>query len=191
MYAFIPSWGLPLDETLLVVALILVVVDFFLTTDIPTHVAYVLVATVVARHIPAHVLYQVLGGLGAWFALVTFHYLVWRNILQAFSNRFVAPDRHHLAAERVVGAHGEIKIVEGKTMVSIEGDLWPVEDSPAIETGTMVRIVSQKDGAVRVERLPRRNSDDRFAGALTGQNLTRGGRYGSYLLHPTGTLLPD
>lgn len=152
MNEFISWWGLSLNETLLIVALILVVVDFFLATDIPTHIAYVLVAFVVTMQIPAHLLYQILGGLVTWFVLVTFHYLVWRNVLKTVSNRFVAPDRHKLAAERAVGADGEIKDVEGKKMVSIEGDLWPIDGGDDLEPGTKVKVVAQESGAVRVER---------------------------------------
>jgi membrane protein implicated in regulation of membrane protease activity len=45
-----------------------------------------------------------------------------------------------------------IKVVEGKRMVSIEGDLWPVDGGEDLEPGAKVRVLAQESGAVRVER---------------------------------------
>ncbi len=143
-------WGLPLTETLLAVAFLLVMIDFFIQSDLPTHVAYVLVTFVVARLVPAHLLYKIMAGVCVWFALVGFHYLFWRNVLKEVSNRFIAPNRHADISDRLVGAVGEIKEVEKKRMVSIEGDLWPVADESVAENGIKVKVMAVEDGALKV-----------------------------------------
>ena len=38
----IPWWGLTLNHTLFLLAVVLICVDFFVSTDVPTHVAYII-----------------------------------------------------------------------------------------------------------------------------------------------------
>ena len=67
-------WGLSFNQTILSVAVLLVAMDFFLPTDVPTHIAYILVCALVAITIHAHILIKILSRLLAWFGFVVFHY---------------------------------------------------------------------------------------------------------------------
>ncbi|MCK6474826.1 MAG: hypothetical protein L6R28_24160 [Planctomycetes bacterium] len=150
----IGGWGLTANQTLLGIAALLVAIDFFIATDLPTHVAYVLLSILVALNVDVHPLYRSLAGCGAWFALVVFHYLVWRQVLRRFADRVVTPDRFKDAPQRVVGAVGELKVIEERRMVAIDGDLWPLDPAQAGEAfaaGHAVRVVKVNGGAVQVE----------------------------------------
>lgn len=150
----IGGWGLTANQTLLGIAALLIVIDFFVASDALTHVAYVLLSILVALHVDVHPLYRSLAGCGAWFALVAFHYLVWRKALRRFADRVVAPDHFKDAPQRVVGAVGELKVIEERRMVAIDGDLWPLDPAQAGEAfaaGHAVRVVKVNDGAVQVE----------------------------------------
>lgn len=143
-------WGLSLNQTVLLVAAILVVVDFFIPTDVPTHIAYVLLCALVAINVDAHILVRILCALLAWFALVAFHYLFWRATVQKVVNNIIAPDRFQSGADGVVGSLGTIRIVDGITMVRVKGDLWPCHGADALADGASVKVVSQTDGELEV-----------------------------------------
>ena len=144
-------WGLSLNQTILLVAAIFVVIDFFVPTEVPTHIAYVLLCVLLAINIPAHILVKILCGLLAWFGLIAFHYCVWRATVQKVVNRFIAPDRLQSGADGTVGNAGIIREVDGNKMVKVRGDLWPCDGCEDLTDGTPVVVVSAKDGILGVK----------------------------------------
>ena len=146
-------WGLSLNQTLLVAAVILVVIDIFFATDIPTHIAYVLASVVLARMVEAPILVRILAGILAWFALVAFHYWVWRKLVGKFTNRFVAPEKYKSGLDRLIGATGTAKAIEQTRMVEIEGDLWPYEGAEGVASGTKVKVIAVHENKLVVEPL--------------------------------------
>ena len=148
MEIFTELWGVSLNQTIILVAVILVVADFFIPTDLPTHIAYVLLCALVGINIHAHVLIRILCALLAWFALVAFHYCFWRATLQKIVNKFIAPDRFRSGAEALVGNEGSIREVEGNKMVKVKGDLWPCHGVENMSEGTRVMVVGVTDGVL-------------------------------------------
>lgn len=148
-------WGLSLNETLIVVAVILMVIDCFLPTDIPTHLAYVIFSFVIARFFHVHFLYRILIGIVAWFATLAFHYLFWKSVLHSIANKFIAPDRCRTGVEGLIGATGEVKTIEDKNMVVIHGDLWPYTSPETVEAGDAVEVKGVNNGVLEVLRVER------------------------------------
>jgi membrane protein implicated in regulation of membrane protease activity len=146
MEALTEMWGMSLNQTILLVAAILVVVDFFIPSEAPTHFAYILLCALVAINIDAHILIKILCALLAWFALVAFHYCFWRATVQKFVNTVIAPDRFRPGADGTVGDAGVISDVDGNKMVRVKGDLWPCHGADSLSDGTRVTVVSAKDG---------------------------------------------
>ncbi len=149
------SWGLSLNHTLLVLGVILMVADFFVGTDLLSHVAYIIFSFVIARNMPYHFMYKVLIGLVAWFAIISCHYLFFKRFVQQAVNRIIAPDRYLEGADGLVNKTGEVKEVEEKKMVMIEGDLWPVESAQELRAEQKVKVVKAKDGVLTVEQIER------------------------------------
>ena len=147
---FFGGWGLSINETLVIVAILLMILDFFLSSDILTHVAYVLFCVVFARLFPVHILYQVLFGVIAWFAVVAFHYTIWKSLLQRFINQIIAPDMIKTGAEGVIGLSGGIREIEGKMMVELNGDLWAFHCDTQVRPGDTVRVTSIDKGMLIV-----------------------------------------
>lgn len=150
MQGFVSWWGLGLDQTLIGLALLLAVVDFFVVSDLPTHVAYLLLAGVVARNAPVEPLYAALAGVLAWFVLVAFHYLVWRRVLERFANRYVAPTVFQGGLEGLVGERGRIEEIGGRRMARVKGDLWAYRGDAG--PGDTVEVVAAGEGIVEVKR---------------------------------------
>ena len=143
-------WGLSLTETTIVAAVILVLLDVFLASDIPSHVAYILICILVGLHIPAPPLVQVMVGFVAWFAILAFHYLFWRTWIQRAVDRFVAPDRFISGPASAVGGSGTIVLINDTRMVRFRGDLWPCRGPSTLCNGEQVRIVAEQDGVLIV-----------------------------------------
>lgn len=150
---FMQWWGLSAQETLLLVGVILMLVDFFVQSDALTHVAYVLFACLIASFVPLHILFKILIGFGAWVGLIYLHYAVWRDFVTHFANRIVAPTKYQTGPRGLIGKLGHIKIIDTKAMVSVEGDLWSYEAHKALPAGTPVRIVGERGGSLHVEAL--------------------------------------
>lgn len=144
-------WGLSLPQTLLVIALILIIVDVCIQSDVATHLAYVLVAVAVAYWTPVHILFRIIVGLLAWGGLVYFHYTLWRSVMTHLVNRLVAPTKYKSGTEGLVGLKGTIKLIDGKKMVSVQGDLWDYESQQEPPAGADVTILGEQDGLLHVE----------------------------------------
>lgn len=149
------SWGLTLDHTLLVLALILVLLDFFFAPDTLTHVSYVLVSVVIARQFDVHIMYQVVIGICSWGAIITFHFLVWRTLIQKIVNTYISPDKFLEGARGLVGEEGRIVDIEGKKMIRVKGDLWKCSNIDQFDDGATIKIVSQTDGILTAESVER------------------------------------
>ncbi len=143
-------WGLSLNQIVLLVAVILIVIDIFIASDIPTHVAYVLCCIIIALNTDVHPIVQVLVGLLAWFLLITFHYFVWKTLITTIANRFIAPDRYHVGADGLKGKTGIVRVVDGEKMVSVQGDVWPCTGAEHLEDGDKVIILSADNGILTI-----------------------------------------
>jgi len=156
MAFIVEAWGLTLNETLFILAIILIVADFFLqATDIPTHIAYIILSVLIAINIPFHFMYKILIGLLAWFAIVAFHYLFWRRLGQKIINKFIAPDKYKDGAEGLVDTVGEIKEIEQQKMIMVKGDLWPIDSTEDIRAGEKVKVVKVENGILTVKTIER------------------------------------
>jgi membrane protein implicated in regulation of membrane protease activity len=142
-----------LTESMLVIAAILVVIDFFILNDITTHIAFILICLVLMRLVDYPFLYEVLFGLVCWFILVVFHYMVWRKLVLKFVNKHVSPDRYLEGARGLVGEIGIIESTKSIQMVRVAGDLWNFESESGIQLNdeTTVEIVSEENGVLLVK----------------------------------------
>ena len=151
MSSVIQSWGLTLNHTLFILALILIVIDFFVASDILTHIAYLILAYLIATNIPLHFMYKILIGLLCWFAIIAAHYLLFRKLIQKMINQKIAPDKYRSGSEGLVNMIGEIKEIEQKKMILLEGDLWPIENPDNLQSGQKAKVVEVKEGILNVE----------------------------------------
>lgn len=155
MAFIVEAWGLTLSETLIILAVILIVADFFYQSDILTHIAYIIFVVLIATNIHFHFMYEILICLLAWFAIVGFHYLLWRRSIQPLINKFIAPDKYKDGAEGLVNTVGEIKEIEQQKMVMVKGDLWPIDSTDDVRAGERVKVVKVENGILTVKIVER------------------------------------
>ncbi len=142
------EWGMSLNLTLLLLAVILMLIDFFFQTDIPTHIAYMILAFLIARNVDLHIMYRVIIGVCAWGAIVAFHYLVWRSVVQTVTNTLIAPDRYKSGADGLVGRAGTIEEIHGVKMLRVRGDFWACSNIEDFSDGDKVEVTAVADGVL-------------------------------------------
>ena len=113
-------------ETLLALALLLLILDVFLASEITTVIAYILVATALDQNLEISIIYQLIIGSSLFGILLLLHFVVWRKTLQNFMNTKVAPDIFVSGQERLIGKKGVIVTLDSSVMVRIEDELVPV-----------------------------------------------------------------
>ncbi|MDA3905468.1 MAG: hypothetical protein PF484_05270 [Bacteroidales bacterium] len=137
-------FGMTLNEILIVSALILILIDIFFVSDFPTHLAYILLTFTLAKEINMPLFYQILFGVLIWFALIIFHYTIWRKVIEKINDRFIAPRKHIGGIEGFIGKEGVIKEVEGEKFISINDELHQFETDKEIIVGNRYRILNTK-----------------------------------------------
>ena len=152
METLIDIWGLSLNQTILIVAVTFVVVDFFIPTDIPTHTAYFLLCILVGINMPFPFLVKILLGLLTYIGLIVFHYYVWRATVQKFVNNVIAPDKFQYGVRGTVGDTGIIREINDQKMVKVKGDLWPCRGGDDLSDGTKVKVISAEDGILNIKK---------------------------------------
>jgi membrane protein implicated in regulation of membrane protease activity len=113
-------------ETLLALALLLLILDVFLASEITTVIAYILVATALVQNLEISIIYQLIIGSSLFGILLLLHFVVWRKTLQNFMNTKVAPDIFVSGQERLIGKKGVIVALDSSVMVRIDDELVPV-----------------------------------------------------------------
>jgi len=137
-------FDMTINEILIVSAIILIVIDIFFASDIPTHIAYIVLTITITKEINMPFLYQILFGVLIWFALVIFHYTLWRTVIERVNEKFIAPSKHIGGLEGFIGKEGLIKEIEGEKYIFINDEVYPFETNKEIIIGTKYRILETK-----------------------------------------------
>ena len=133
-----------INETLIVISLILILIDIFFISDYSTHVAYLLITFTISKEISKSILYQILFGIIIWFCLVVFHYLLWRKVLEHINDKVIAPTKHVGGFESFIGKEGIIKKVEGKRVIQVDDEIHLFETSKNVKEGEIYKVTSIK-----------------------------------------------
>ncbi len=136
--------GMTINEILIVSAIILILADIFFASDVPTHIAYLLLTFTFAKEIDMPILYQIGFGVLIWFALVVFHYTIWRKVIEKINDKYIAPRKHTGGIEGFIGKEGVIKEVEGNKFILVNDELYQFESetNQEIVVGNKYKILN-------------------------------------------------
>jgi membrane protein implicated in regulation of membrane protease activity len=138
-------------ETMLLIALLLILLDFFVATDILTHAAYIIISVWVGLIIDAHIFYRILFGVLTWFSVVLFHYFVWSKLVHDFVEEYIIPDKYKSSYETLVGSFGRVRHINHAPMVEIHDSLFEYRSEHPLKENTLVRVIDYREGIVKVE----------------------------------------
>ncbi len=112
------------NQTLLLLAIILMLVDIFIPTEVTTFIAYIIFSYLIAHNIDVPILSQIIVGLVSWWAMVALHYYIFRKYIRMLTDKFIAPTKIKSGVESHFGKVGEVKLIENKLMFQIEDELY-------------------------------------------------------------------
>ena len=131
------------------IAVTLFLLDIWISTEILSHLALLILAGVAASHVTAGWEWKITVFLVCYLGTIAVYYLFWKQIMLQVVNRVVAPTRHVPEFENIVGSSGEIVMQKGKPFVRVNGILWPVSGGE-FDVGETVVVESMSDGRVEV-----------------------------------------
>lgn len=137
-------FGMTINEILIVLAILLIIVDIFFASDFPTHLAYIILTFTLAKTIDMPILYQILFGVLIWFALVVFHYTLWRKVIEKINDKLIAPTKHKSGIDVFIGEEGVIKEIEGKKYILINDEIHQFETDKEITIGSTYSVINTK-----------------------------------------------
>lgn len=140
------------NHIIILTAVILIIVDFFIPSDLPTFIAYALLAFLVAWNVDVPFLYKILICLVSWFVLVAFHFTIWKIVVQKIVNQFIAPTKHQDGPARLIGATGKLRFIENQWFIQIDGDIWPCETASEMLEGKPVQVTDFQDGIIKIKQ---------------------------------------
>ena len=147
--AIISDWTV--IETLLAIAIILILIDIFIPTEILTHIGIILLCVAFYRILDIKILWRVAASIAMWFVFVAIYYALWKQIIGKVTNKFIAPTKHHNVQERLVGAEGLIEEIEGRLMCRVKDEIWPFEDE-GFAKSDMVQVIEVSEGKLKLEK---------------------------------------
>jgi membrane protein implicated in regulation of membrane protease activity len=140
----------PVVESLIAIAIILILLDVFIPTEILSHIAIVLLCVAVFWLLEIPILWRIAASIFAWFVMVGGYYLFWKQVVTQVGNKFIAPTRFKTSVESIVGSSGVVEEIEGSVMCRVQDELWPIEDCKFC-VGTAVSVVSIEEGKLILE----------------------------------------
>lgn len=140
------------NHIIILTAVILIIVDFFIPSDLPTFIAYALLAFLVSWNVDVPFLYKILICLVSWFVLVAFHFTIWKNVVQKIVNHYIAPTKHLDGPKRLIGATGKLRFIEDQWFVQIDGDIWPCDKISEMLEGKQVQVTDFQDGIIKIKQ---------------------------------------
>ena len=141
------------DKILIVIAMILIFVDIFLSTDITTLVAYIIFSFLIAHNINVPIIYQIGIGILAWWGMVAIHYYVFRKYIRRFIDVFVAPTKIQSGIAIHFGKTGEVKMIENRLLFQIEDEIYPFSEQGGRQCkhGDNATIISYLNGKLIIK----------------------------------------
>lgn len=135
------------DQTLILIAIILMLVDIFLPTDITTFIAYIIFSYLIAHNIHVPFLYQVIIGIVAWWVMVALHYYVFRKYIRMLTDKFIAPTKIQSGIAIHFGKTGQVKMIENNLMIQVEDEIYPFteQDGQLCNAGDNATIINFKN----------------------------------------------
>lgn len=127
-------------EVLLLIAGILILLDIFLTYELPTHIAYILLTAFIVIKIERSIVSSIFLSVFIWFGFIVFHYAVWRKLLEKFHDNILSPRKHTGGIDALVGKKGVIKEIEGNQFIEIDKELYQFESENVVLVGYTYKV---------------------------------------------------
>lgn len=137
---------------LLLIIILLTLIDLFLGYEFPTHIAYILLTLFIVNGIDTGFLFQIFFAILIWFALVVFHYTIWRKVIEKIHDTLISRRKHIGGIENCIGKRGVINEVGGVPFIFIGEELYEFENKTKKEiiVGETYKILNIKSNKLLI-----------------------------------------
>jgi len=139
-----------MNEVLLAVGVTLVVLDFFISSEVASFVAYLLFSVVIVGLVNIDLLYSVALGAAVYGLLLVFHFQVFRALSAVIVDKFISPTKVKSGDDGLVGQTGVVTEISGKRFVRVGDELCRFDDTAGLANGTVVDITGTEQGKLLV-----------------------------------------
>lgn len=136
------------DRWFIYLAIFLIVIDIFTSTDLPTFISYILLTFVVYRHLPGNIIVRLTLSVLVFFSFVFLYYFVWGNFKRFIVDNLFAKDVIKSGMESLVGEPGTIRVVDGIQAAKVQGDIYPLAAPVPYGDGTPFVVKAVEGGMI-------------------------------------------
>lgn len=113
-----------LEVYAILIGIILLLVDIFFASDIPTFAAILLFCFVFFRILPFGLLVNIILTILFFFVLLIVYVTLWKKVESVIVDKWFAKDRFRAGVEGFPGKKGFVKTIDGEKYACIDGDLY-------------------------------------------------------------------
>lgn len=137
-----------LNIDLLLIGIILILVDIFFASDLPTFTAILLFSIVFFNNMPFSILLNTIFTILFFFALLIIYITLWKKLENIVVNKYFAKDKYKAGVYGLKGQKATVKVVDGQSFASINGDLYPFYSNYQLKENDIFIIKDVKDGKI-------------------------------------------
>ena len=141
-----------LNTFLILIGVILILVDIFFASDLPTFIALLLFTYVFFRILPFHLLYRIILTILFFAILLIVYIAAWRKVVSIVVDKWFAKDKYRAGASGFPGKTGIIKVVDDKKYAQIDGNLYALFEDYPLNNGDGFLVKELKDGKIIIEQ---------------------------------------
>lgn len=142
---------MPIDQILILIGIILILIDIFFASDLPTFVALLLFCFAFYRQLHFRPLVNIILSILFFFALLIVYVAAWRRIKGIIIDRWFAKDKYKAGVYGFPGQKGCVKIVDGSKYAMINGDLYAFYQEYPLSDGDVFIVKELKDGKIVIK----------------------------------------
>lgn len=152
--------GVNISFYLILLAAILTIIGFVTLDDISMWISYFFIALVATKEISIRtgdlvvtILLNVLFFIVLYGLAIVFHYKILKKFTSSVVNKYIAPDKRKDGLSGFVGSIGEIKEVEGKLFIKLNGEILLFTSKDNFQDQDKGRVVGNSEGVLLIEKV--------------------------------------
>ncbi len=135
----------------ILIGVILILIDIFISSDWPTFIAILLFCFAFFQVLQIQLIYRIIFTILFFFAILTVYITVWQKIKDYLIDKWFAKDKYNVGVYGFAGKKGTVKIVNGVKYALVNGDLYPFYQECPLEDQAVFVIREVKDGKICID----------------------------------------
>lgn len=136
------------DRWLIYLAIFLMVIDIFFSSDLPTFVSYLLFTIVIFRHLPGHIILRLTLSVFVFFGFVFIYFYFWSRLKTYILDKLFSRDVIQTGMDSLIGETGTVRVVDGIQAAKIRGDIYSFVEEVPYGDGTPFTVKSIEGGMI-------------------------------------------